>query len=285
MRIKVLGCHGSDCLMSEADHMRRCQSCGFLVNGSLMVDAGTVASALTLEEQKRIRYVLLSHTHMDHIKDLPMLADNLAGEIDEPIIVAGIPAVLDALKAHVFNGEVYPNFFTLPSAHQPVLKALPLQVGKETRLGGVSVTPILVNHSVPATGFILRDSVGSWVYSGDTHETWEIWEVAAQDPELKAVMIEASFPDELADLALVSKHLTPTLLARQFQKIGRPDLPVYAYHLKPPFRERIVKQLNGLGIENLTILEEGQEIIIESSRFSPEWTPLTDPLPLCTSMT
>ena len=262
MKIKVLGCHGSDSLLSETDHTRRCQSCGFLVNGSLMVDAGTVASALQLEEQKRIRYVLLTHTHLDHIKDLPTLADNLTGEIDEPIIVAGIPAVLDTLKTHIFNGEVYPNFFTLPSAHQPVLEALPLQVGKETRLGGVSVTPILVNHSVPATGFLLRDSKGSWVYSGDTHETWEIWEVAARDPELKAVMIEASFPDELADLALVSKHLTPTLFARQFQKIGRPDLPVYAYHLKPPFRERIVKQLTGLGIETLTILEEGQEIEI-----------------------
>ena len=78
MKIKVLGCHGSDSLLSEADHMRWCQSCGFLVNGSLMVDAGTVASALPLEEQKRIRYVLLSHTHMDHIKALPMLADNPA---------------------------------------------------------------------------------------------------------------------------------------------------------------------------------------------------------------
>ena len=124
------------------------------------------------------------------------------------------------------------------------------------------MTPILVNHSVPATGFLLRDSEGSWVYSGDTHETWGIWGVAARDPELKAVLLEASFPDELADLALVSKHLTPALFARQFQKIGQPQLPVYAYHLKPPFRERIVKQLTGLGIENLTILEEGQEIEI-----------------------
>jgi len=263
--------------------MRECQSCGFLVNGSLMVDAGTVASALLFEEQKRIRYVLLSHTHMDHIKALPMLADNLAGEIDEPIIVAGIPAVLHALKAHIFNGEVYPDFFTIPSAHHPVLRALPLQVGKETMLGDVSVTPILVNHNVPTTGFLLRDSKGSWAYSGDTHETWEIWKIAARDPELKAVMIEASFPDELADLALVSKHLTPSLFARQFQKIGRPDLPVYAYHLKPQFRERIVNQLNGLGIENLTILEEGQVVTIESSRISSEWTAMTVPLPLCTS--
>ena len=75
-------------------------------------------------------------------------------------------------------------------------------------------------------------------------------------------MLEASFPDELADLALASKHLTPALFARQFQKIDRPDLPVYAYHLKPRFREQIVKQLTGLGIENLTILEEGQEITV-----------------------
>ncbi len=170
MEFKVLSCHRSDSLLSEKGSPHQCQShCGLLINGSLMVDAGAAASALPLEEQKRIRHVLLSHTHLDYIKGLPMLADNLMGEIDEPIIVAGIPAVLDALKIHIFNGEVCPNFFTLPSAHQPVLEALPLQVGKETRLGSVFVTPILVNHSIPATGFLLRDSEGSWVYMGLSH--------------------------------------------------------------------------------------------------------------------
>ena len=142
----------------------------------------------------------------------------------------------------------------------PILHSEVLQEGQESKLDDILVTPIPVNHLVPTVGLILKDEHVAWALSGDTHRTEAIWQTAAQEPNLKAVFIETSFPDEMGDLALASKHLTPSLLKQEFQKIGRPDLPVYVYHLKPQFQDQIATQLNRLGIPNLHILTEGQEI-------------------------
>lgn len=228
-----------------------------------MVDAGTVGAALRLAEQKRIRHVLLSHLHFDHIQGLPTLADNLVEEAADSVTLASIPQVLNGLHTHLFNGKLYPNFFKLPNPKRPIFVGRPLRVGQETGVSDLHVTPIRVNHLVPTVGFLIREGESCWLYSGDTYETEEIWKVATREPRLKAVFIETSFPDELADLARISKHLTPSLLARAFRKINRPDLPVYVYHLKPRFREDIVRQLAKLEIPNLAVLEEGQEIVVE----------------------
>jgi ribonuclease BN (tRNA processing enzyme) len=176
------------------------------------------------------------------------------------VVLSSIPPVLDGLQAYVFNGEVYPDFLTLPNPQQSMFVCRSLEVGKEYELSGLHVTAIPVNHLVPTIGFIIRDGDASFVYSGDTHDTEELWRAAAKERTLKAALIETSFPDEMQELARVSKHLTPSLFAHQFRKLGRPELPVYVYHVKPRFREEIRRQLAALGIKHLTMLEEDQEI-------------------------
>lgn len=262
MKIRVLGCHGSDQLRDGEGGPHQCMTCGFLVNDTVMVDAGTIGSALRLEEQKRIRHVLISHLHFDHIRGLPTLADNLVDDGVAPVELRGIREVLDGLRAHVFNGDVYPDFLALPSRERPVFVTREIVVGKECDVGGLGVTAIRVNHLVPAVGFLIREGGSSLLYSGDTYETEEIWRAAAREPTLKAALIETSFPDDMAELARASKHLTPSLFAREFRKLGRPTLPVYVYHLKPRHQERIEQELARLGITNLTVLQEGQEITI-----------------------
>ena len=117
---------------------------------------GTVGSRLYLEEQQRIQVVLLTHLHFDHIRELPTLADNLVGEIDEPVIIAAIPEVLDGLRRHIFNGVVYPDFSSCPTP--PNRSSCPVSCARtETQLCGFGVTPIRVNHVVPTVGFLLRD--------------------------------------------------------------------------------------------------------------------------------
>ena len=263
MNIKILGCHGSDSLTSNGQREHCCRSMGFLINDSLMLDAGTVSSALTLESQKRIRHIVLSHVHIDHLKELPALADNLIGGIANSVTVASIPQILEDLRKHIFNDVVFPDFFSLPDPEHPILRSKVLHEGEATQLGGINLTPIPVNHLVPTLGLILRDQQVACALSGDTHQTEAIWHASAQEPNLKAVFIEASFPDEMSDLALASRHLTPSLLLKEFQKIGKPDLPVYVYHLKPQFRDTLTTQLNQLDIPNLHILKEGQEIEIK----------------------
>jgi cAMP phosphodiesterase len=225
-----------------------------------MVDAGTIGTALKLAEQKQIKSILLSHLHFDHIQGLPTLADNLADDAADAVDITSIPEVLHGLQAHIFNDTVYPNFLKLPTPQRSVFRCRALEAGKPSQVSGLQVTPIRVNHSVPAVGFLIREGASSFLYSGDTYETDEIWKVAADEPTLKAAFIETSFPDEMADLALASRHLTPALLAREFRKIGRPDLPVFVYHLKPRLRDSIRRQLEKLKIRELTVLAEGQEI-------------------------
>jgi ribonuclease BN (tRNA processing enzyme) len=262
VNIRVLGCHGSDQLVASNGRILSCRPCSFLVNDSVLIDAGTIGSRLTLDQQLKIRYILLSHLHFDHIKELPTLADNRSGTSAAPIALTSIAPVLDGLRTHIFNWHVYPDFFTLPSAGDPVFSMQALRLGEDSMLSDLRVIPVAVNHTVPTVGFVLDDGQSAVLYSGDTYETDELWCVAAGVPTLKAAFIEVSYPDDMASLAYQAKHLTPSLLVKELRKLGRPDLPVYAYHMKPRFRTRIKEEIRQLGIEQVTLLEEDQLITV-----------------------
>lgn len=262
MNIKMLGAHGSDLLVKEGARTRQCRSIGMLVNGVMMVDIGTGPSCLSIDQQDRIRHVVLSHVHMDHVKELPSLVDNRLERGGASLTVSSTTPVLQGLKAHVFNDHVFPNFFRLPQPTASLLREQPLEVGKETEVAGFSVTAVPVHHSVPTVGFIIREGDTACVYSGDTNSTDGLWERAARTPGLKAALIECSFPDEMQDMAQLSGHLTPSLLAQEIRKLKNPDLAIYVVHLKPQFRGRIWEQLQDLRLPKLEILEEDQEVTI-----------------------
>ncbi|MDQ6735324.1 MAG: MBL fold metallo-hydrolase [Nitrospirota bacterium] len=114
MKIRVLGCHGSEQFGGEKTGRQQCRTCGFLINDTVMVDAGTIGAALTLDEQRAIRHILLSHLHFDHIQRLPTFGDNLSEHAGQPVSLISIAEVLDGLQAHIFNDTVYPNSFKLP---------------------------------------------------------------------------------------------------------------------------------------------------------------------------
>lgn len=262
MHIRVLGAHGSELLVPNRNTLQLCQSVGFLVNQQLMIDAGTISAALTIEEQIRIRYVLLSHLHLDHIKGLVSLVDNLVGVAASHVIVMGTRSILEGLRTYIFNDQVFPNFFSLPNSKNPILRELCVEPYRETWIAGVGITPVPVNHTVPTVGFLIQDLSTAWVYSADTYQTEPIWQIVRDNPNVKAAFIETSFPNEMGDLAQISKHLTPALLAGEFEKIGKPDLPVYVYHVKPALQQPITSQLDALGIPNLSVLKEGQIVTL-----------------------
>jgi ribonuclease BN (tRNA processing enzyme) len=186
VKIRVLGCHGSDQLLEGERRPHQCRTCGFLIDDTIMLDAGTIGAALTLPQQRRIRHVLLSHLHFDHIKGLPTLADNLVEEHVQPIVLSSIPQVLDGLRAYVFNGDVYPDFLTLPDPQRSMFVGQACEVGKDYELGSHRVTAIAVNHLVPTIGFLIRDGQSAFLYSGDTYDTDDLWAAAVKEPTLKA---------------------------------------------------------------------------------------------------
>jgi len=260
--IRILGCHGSDALLQPATGPHRCSTCSFLLNETLLLDAGTVASKLSMSEQAQIRHIVLSHLHFDHIKGLPMLADNLSEQVSAPLVVAAIPEVLHGLQRHIFNTDVYPDFFSIPSLERPTLASSYLKPGNVYSFSGIDITPILVNHTVPTTGFIVQDRSSAFVYSGDTYSTDELWHEANHIPHLTTAFIECSFPNSMSELARISKHLTPALLAQEFRKLDRDDISVYAYHLKPAYKDEILRELRELQIPGLKVLEEDQTLTI-----------------------
>jgi cAMP phosphodiesterase len=260
MIIRILGCHGSELITNNArGRSHECKACGFLVNETCMVDAGSITGSLLESEQDKIRHVLLSHAHFDHIKGVPLLADNMVGRTKgTPITVWGLPEVVDLMRRHIFNDEVYPDFTRLPTVNEAPLVFQSFADQKPIQLDGIEVNPVRVNHTVPAVGFLVRDRKSAFLYSGDTAETERIWELGKQERRLSAAFIETSFPNDLKDLAKTSGHLTPEMLRGEIVKLGRPDIPLYIYHLKPSFRDRIRADLEALHLPNLQIVEEGQ---------------------------
>lgn len=256
MELRVLGCHGGE----TPKH----RTSSFLVDGRLAIDAGAITSMLTLDEQKAVEVVLVSHAHMDHVRDLATLADNRCQQGGPPLVVAGIPSTLNALKKHFFNDELWPDFSKIPAGKSGMTVVYePLKPERVTRICGLDVRPVLVSHTIDTAGFIVSSSKGAMAYSGDTGPTERFWEVLAETENLKAVLVEVSFPNEEHVIAKVSAHHTPETLGRELKKLtAHRDVPVMLYHIKPFFQAKVERELARIKARNLTILRLGDQFLL-----------------------
>ena len=230
----------------------------FLIDDRVSVDAGSIGLALTESQRQTVRDIIVTHPHMDHIASLPIFVDDLFGELTEPIRIHATPEVIDLLERDVFNDNVYPRFAELKNQNGPVMKYVPLPVGQQTSVAHLTVTAVEVNHIVPTVGLIVSDRKSTVAFSSDTAETRELWRVANDASRLDAVFIEASFPNSMHQLAVASKHLTPEMLGRELKKLNHNGFDALAVHLKPAYRAKLIEEIEGLGIENLSVMEAGR---------------------------
>ncbi len=251
MKVKILGCSGSESI----GHMPP----GFLVNDVMMLDAGTITAALNIEAQSRITDILISHTHLDHIKSVLFLADNIIGRISKPVKVWAIPPVLNAIKKHLMNDIIWPDFTRIPTAKNPVLAYAPLTLGKSVKIAGLTVKPIPMNHPVPAVGFAVSDGKSSFVYSADTGPNEALWKEAHKLKNLTGIIVDTSFPNSLEMIADMSGHFTPAQLHGDLTSAHiNNGVPVYIYHIKPVHQKKVLSELRGLGRKNVKVLQEGK---------------------------
>jgi cAMP phosphodiesterase len=231
----------------------------FLVDDSVAIDAGSLAFALTADEMRRVRHVLISHAHADHTASLPLFLSELFPVLTEPVIVHATPHVIDALRRFVFNGDIWPDFeqIALLNGQGPALRFCPLEPGTPVQLGSLQVTPIPVNHVVPTVGFVVENQHSGFVFTSDTYVTDEIWNAASRPERVKAVVVDVSFPDEMEDLAAASKHFTPRSLASDLRKLTR-DVLVCVVHIKPAYREAVLRQLAGMRDPRISVMEIGR---------------------------
>ena len=247
MELRVLGCSGG-----EAEGHRLT---GLLVDGCLAIDAGSLTQALTTREQIGIRQIFISHSHLDHICTLPFFTKNIFGHTDVPVEIQALPETLDALRRHLFNDELWPDFSVIPSPDNPIIRFSEVVPGRTYHVGGLRVTPIPVNHLVPCVGYLVEDDHSAFIFSSDTAETDEVYAIANRTPNLKLFITEASFPNEQGWLAEASKHLTPAKLGDELKKL-KVDVPVGIYHLTPGDRPVMLPQIQAIGDSRIHMLDQ-----------------------------
>lgn len=230
----------------------------FVIDDLVAFDAGSLAMGASDLQRRQIRDVILTHAHLDHIAGLPLFIDDLFATLTSPVIIHSSAEVIDILQRDIFNWDVYPNFSELENDHGKVLKYSRFEAGKTFDVKHLRITPLAVNHKVPTNGFIIGDGTTSIALTGDTAETNGFWPEAESFGRLSAIFIECAFPNEMADLAAISHHLTPKTLVKEIAKFPPGERPIYLINLKPMYRDTIEKEVAELGIPDLSILEPGR---------------------------
>ena len=229
----------------------------YIVNDSIVIDAGSIGFVSPLDVQKQVKHVFVSHSHMDHLASLPIFIDNVYEPSPECPMVYGNADVLDCLQKHVFNERIWPDMIRLSGEETPFLRMQEIHSETTVKVDGVRITPVALDHIVPAMGFILEDDEASIAIVSDTNPTNRIWEVINEQQNLKAVFLESSFPNHMAWLAERAMHLTPEMFASELKKLKQPAR-VIAIHIKTAFDEQIKKELTALNLPNIEIGEPGR---------------------------
>jgi cAMP phosphodiesterase len=230
----------------------------FLIDECVAVDAGSIALALDTQQREKVRDIIVTHPHMDHIASLPIFVDDLFPSLKQPIRIYATSEVVSLLERDIFNWNVYPRFSELKNEFGPVMEYIEIPIGEEFSVAHLKVIAVPVNHIVPTIGLVISDGKSRVAFSSDTAETDEFWEVINKSPGLEAILIEASFPDSMAQLAEVSRHFTPASLKRELAKLSHNGLEILAVHIKPAYREKIIDELKALNVPGLGVMEPGR---------------------------
>lgn len=256
MELRVIGCHGGE----TPKH----RTSAFVVDERIAIDAGSLTSGTDLATQCKLEAVLVSHAHLDHIRDLATIADNRNQNDAPPLVVAATKQTIWLLRRHFFNNLLWPDFARIPNARRPAIKYLVLEPERIAKIAGYEVKAIPVSHTIDTCGFTIRAHSGATLaYSGDTGPTKRLWQVLSATDDLKALLMEVSFPNDEARLARVSGHHTPATLDKDMRKLDRAsELPTLLYHIKPSFQARVERELSKIRGLNLTICNLGDHFIL-----------------------
>ena len=234
MKLRVLGCSGG--IGGEL------RTTSFLLDHDTLIDAGTGVGDLSINELAQIDRVFLTHSHMDHVASLPFIVDTVGWMRDRPLTVHATRETLAILREHLFNWKLWPDFSVIPDASRPFLRFETVSIGTPVVLDGRIITPVPANHVVPAVGYQLDSGKASLVFTGDTTTNEALWPVVNAIANLKYLIIETALSDRDRELARLSRHLCPSLLAEELAQL-RHSPEIYITHLKPRESELIMQQI------------------------------------------
>jgi ribonuclease BN (tRNA processing enzyme) len=247
MKVKLLG-------SSVHEAARHQYVTSYLINGTVAIDAGCLGFHRSPQDQEHIRHVFLTHSHADHTASLPIFIENAWTPDGECPRIYGSQQTLDSVHRHIFNEVMWPDFVALSEKMHPFLHLCPIRPEVPVEAGGLSITPVPVEHVVPTFAYVIRDQEGAIIISADTGPTTRLWEVASETPALRAVFLEASFPNSMKRLAEVSLHMTTSMFCREVAKIPA-GVKVLAVHIKVRYRDQVIRELYARELPNLEIGE------------------------------
>ncbi|MDB5868322.1 MAG: 3,5-cyclic-nucleotide phosphodiesterase [Polaromonas sp.] len=257
MKVRVLGCSGAIA--------KDCRTTSFLLDHDVLVDAGTGVGDLTIDEMAAIDHVLLTHSHLDHIAALPLMIDAVAARRRKPLQVHALQATIDALRAHIFNGIIWPDFSRIPTPEAPFITFRALELGHTLVLGDKLIEVLPAVHTVPAVGYAVTWGKGYWVFTGDTAHNPAFWR-RLNRMDVAMLVIETAFSNRELAIAQRSLHLCPDSLAAELACIdpGK-NYPIYITHTKPAETERIMAEIKTMEspasrVHDIRWLSTGQEL-------------------------
>ena len=235
MRVRILGCSGGIGL--------GLRTTSILLDDDIVIDMGTGVGDLSLTEQCRVRRVFLTHSHLDHTACLPLMLDTtFDNRVGDPLHVYALPETIAALREHMFNDVMWPDFESIPTPDEAVLKFIPINAGDVVTIDQRHIRAVNVHHAVPSLGYCIEANNKVFAFSGDTMTNHELWPVLNNYASLEALVVEVSFPDAQAELAETAKHYCPKTLAKDLRKLNHhPRIWVTA--MKPGLQNQIFAEV------------------------------------------
>lgn len=234
MKLRILGCSGG--IGGNA------RTTSMLLDRNVLIDAGTGVGDLSLSELVLIDHIFVTHSHLDHIACIPFLLDSVGFMRQEPLTVHATRQTLDIIRQHIFNWEIWPDFAQIPDAQRPLLRYREIQLGQAVGINGGSITALPANHAVPAVGFHMDSGKASLAFSGDTTNCEALWREINRIPNLRYLIVETAFSNAEKELAVLSRHFCPSLLAQDLEKLAL-DPKIYITHLKPGETDLIMREI------------------------------------------
>ncbi|HHJ35327.1 MAG TPA: 3',5'-cyclic-nucleotide phosphodiesterase [Gammaproteobacteria bacterium] len=234
MKVRVLGCSGG--INQEV------ATTSYMVDDDILIDAGTGVCELSLDEMRGLKHIFITHSHLDHIASIPLLADTLFDDlIGSPLVVHALPETIKALRNHIFNWVIWPDFTELPHKTNAVLKLEPMKAGTVFEFFGRRIEMISVNHAVPGVGYCVESDGRVFAFSGDTTSNENFWASLNKRDSLDLLFVESAYADKDIEMAKKAFHYCPQLLARDLLKLKH-KTKVCISHLKPRSEEKIIEQ-------------------------------------------
>lgn len=253
--IQVLGAYGG-----KSDHQA---TTTLLIDEHITIDAGNLMAPLG-DKARLIDHIFITHSHLDHITDIPFLIDAFFNDRTIPLNIYALPETISALKRHIFNWEVWPDFNEINLINQSNKAVLfhPISFGVPITIGTITLEPFRTNHTVASCGYIIRKGTSALMFTSDTYRCDMAWKKLNTDTTITALITEVSFPSQFARLAEDSRHLTPAILVEELAKLTRDDVTIYLNHMKPSYEAQIRKELEALGLfERVTLLYDSFSVL------------------------